>query len=433
MSGQRARTEGAVSTASSGAVGSVALIDTTIARKARRVQAWVVVLMLGFSVMSYFDRTIMSITGPGIIREFRLSETQMGSVYSALILSYAVLMIPGGHFADRFGPWRILTLMGLGAALFTGLTAVAGRPGLGSYLGVVTSFFVIRLALGAATAPLYPSCARVAAHWVPPQQRAGVWALVVAGAGIGSALTPILCSWMIASFGWRNTFWMAGAATAALAVCWGWYARDDPAQHPALRNVDYGSVFSWRPATRELRHRTSWRKLLKNVDLILLTFAYGATGYFEYIFFYWIYYYFQKIRHLDVKQSAVYTMAIFVSLSLGALLLYGATLLTRPPATVALLCLAFGFCSMSEGPFWAALIDVAGGDVGAAGGILNTGSNVGGFVAPILTPFIASFVGWAWALFFGCCVLATGVLVWFFIDPQPKITLGEPLPAKVKT
>ena len=48
------------------------------------VAAGTATLMVGFSVMSYFDRTIMSIAGPAIIREFKLSETEMGTVYSAL-------------------------------------------------------------------------------------------------------------------------------------------------------------------------------------------------------------------------------------------------------------------------------------------------------------------------------------------------------------
>src|SRR5689334_14738433 len=108
----------------------------------------IVALMVLFSLMSYFDRTIMSIAGPVIAKEFSLSETQMGAIYSAFLLSYAILMIPGGQLADRFGPRAVLTFMGLGAALFTALTAAAGGAGLGAYLGVVPSFLVIRLGLG---------------------------------------------------------------------------------------------------------------------------------------------------------------------------------------------------------------------------------------------------------------------------------------------
>ena len=130
----------------------------------------VALLMLAFSVMGYFNRTIMSISGPEIIKEFSLSETQMGSIYSAFILSYALLMIPGGHLADRLGPRIVIAFMGLGSALFTGLTAVAGHPGLGTWIGVVPSFLLVRLAMGACTAPLYPSCARMNANWFPLSQ-----------------------------------------------------------------------------------------------------------------------------------------------------------------------------------------------------------------------------------------------------------------------
>ena len=94
----------------------------------------IIVLMVLLSIMSYFDRIIMSIAGPGILKEYSLSETEMGAIYSAFILSYAILMIPGGQFADRFGPKVVLTVVALSAALFTGLTALGGKPGLGAYL-----------------------------------------------------------------------------------------------------------------------------------------------------------------------------------------------------------------------------------------------------------------------------------------------------------
>lgn len=150
----------------------------------------VVLLMLLFSIMSYFDRTIMSVAGPGIMKEFDISETRMGMVYSAFFLGYALMMIPGGHLADRLGPWRTLIGMGLGAGLFTGLTGLGTRPGLGSFLGVIPSLLLIRFLTGIVTAPLYPSCGRMNANWFPMQQQGFVWGLVASGAGIGSALSP---------------------------------------------------------------------------------------------------------------------------------------------------------------------------------------------------------------------------------------------------
>ena len=66
----------------------------------------VAVWMVALSVMSYVGRTAMSIAGPEIIKEFGLTETQMGTVYSAFLLSYAQLLAPGGWWADRRGPRR---------------------------------------------------------------------------------------------------------------------------------------------------------------------------------------------------------------------------------------------------------------------------------------------------------------------------------------
>ena|SRR5579862_6529114 len=79
----------------------------------------VVALLFTFSLISYFDRTIMSIAGPQLMKDFAISPTQMGAVYSAFILGYALLMIPGGHLSDRLGARLTLALMGIFSALFT--------------------------------------------------------------------------------------------------------------------------------------------------------------------------------------------------------------------------------------------------------------------------------------------------------------------------
>lgn len=417
----------------------------------------VVTLMVAFSVMSYFDRTIMSIAGPGIMRTFAISETQMGAIYSAFIMSYAVLMVPGGQLADRFGPRFVLTMVGLGAALLTGLTALGGRPGLGSYLGVVPSFLVLRFGLGVMTAPLFPSCARMTSNWISPQKHARVQGLIVAGTGLGSALSPLLFSWMIAHHGWRRSFCAAGVATGALAILWLWYVSD----YPDERFPIDGKRRFWLRDKAVVRANepvsVPWRRLLTDRNLVLLTVGYSTLGYFEYMFFYWIYYYFGKVRQAGSSQTAIYTTFLFltvtlmtplggwvsdhlsrtygykvgrrfvpiVGLSLSAIFLCIGTSAVDTISAVIFMSLALGFASASEAPFWASTIEVGGKHVGAACGILNTGSNIGGLIAPILTPFIASRVGWSWGLYVGSMILTAGILAWFFLDPTRRITEPE--------
>ncbi len=398
-----------------------------------RRQIPVVALMIACSVMSYFDRTIMSIAGPDVMKEFALSTTQMGSVYSAFILSYAILMIPGGHVADRIGPRLTLLLMNLSAALFTGLTAFGGRPGLGSIVGVWPALIAIRLGLGAGTAPLYPACARMSAHWIPIAHQGAVQGLIIAGASLGGAVSPLLFSRLIRLYQWRMSFLIAALATAGLAVLWFWSVRD----HPAGAQVN--SPIQQAPA--------AWRRLFANSSLMLLTLAYFALNYFEYIFFYWIYYYLGEVRHVGLARSATHTTIIFltmgimmplggwisdcvtrsrgakfgrrvvpmIGMTLGALLLYAGTVVPGTAAVVISLSLAIGFASWCEGPFWACAIEVSDKQVGAACGILNTGGNAGGFLAPVITPYIAARAGWPRGLYSGSLMAILGVVACYFV------------------
>src|SRR5581483_3654739 len=197
-------------------------------------QLSVTALLFGFSMISYFDRTIMSIAGPEMIRAFGISPTAMGGVYSAFILGYAVMMIPGGHLTDRIGPRRTLMLMGMSSAVFTGLTVIGGRPGLGALIGIVPALFAIRLGLGVFTAPLYPACARMTANWTPMVYHARVQGLIIAGSSIGAAISPLLFTWIRELSNWQTPFLVAACATALLSAGWFSYARDYPPGVPRI-------------------------------------------------------------------------------------------------------------------------------------------------------------------------------------------------------
>jgi MFS family permease len=403
-------------------------------------QIRIAVLMFAFSVVNYFDRTILSVAAPSIMKEFSLSPTSMGAVFSAFLISYTIFMTPGGRWSDRFGPRNMLAAMALGAGLLTALMPVGAIPGLGSLIGVIPGLVVIRLGFGVFTAPLYPAAARMNAISMPPLQRSRVIGFVNAGAGLGGAVSPILVTAMLSRFGWRPSFVMAGVASMVLGLLW-------------LASVPD------RPAETRVAQRPQWASLLNNPNMRWLIAGFAALDYYEYIFFYWLYYYLGNVRKLSVDDTAFYTTLPFLAwvvmmppggwladhlvvrygikrglrwVAIGSLLisvlgLVAALNVVETNSLMALLSLAFGCAAVADVVFWAAVISVAGAQAGAAGGLMNTGGNFGGAIAPFVTPLIASRYGWSAGLYAGALIALLGVVAWSRIDPSPPPIAPPPL------
>jgi ACS family glucarate transporter-like MFS transporter len=191
----------------------------------------------------------------------------------------------------------------------------------------------------------------------------------------------------------------------------------------------------------------------KERNLLFLTAGRFTVGYFESIFFSWIYYYFGEIRKMGRSDTAIYTTILFlmwtvmtplggyvsdrlverygqkfgrrlvpiVCLPVSAFLLCLGANMSHAFGVAACLSLALGFASASDGPFWATAMDLGQNKVGASSAIMNTGGNLGGFLSPIVTPLIAGYAGWSCGLYFGAGVVLIGVISWFLIHPAQII------------
>lgn len=398
-----------------------------------RSQLWIAAMMCAFSVVNYFDRTILSVAAPSMMKEFPLSPTSMGAVFSAFLVCYTLLMTPGGRWADRFGPRNMLAVTMLGSGLFTALMPLGGMPGLGAAIGVIPGLFLFRIGFGIFTAPLYPSAGRMNAVSMTPLQRVRVLGIVNAGAGFGSAVSPLLVTAMMARFGWRWSFVLAGAVAMLLGGLW-------------LTTVPD------RAAETRLVQKPQWGALLNNPNMRWLIAGFAALDYYEYIFFYWLFYYLGEVRKLSADDTAFYTTLPFLAwvvmmpmggwladrltaargirrglrtVAIGALLvsvagMVAALNVTETNTLVALLSLAFGCAAIADVVFWAGVISVGGAQSGAAGGLMNTGGNFGGAIAPFVTPLIASHYGWSAGLYVGAAIALFGVIAWWRIDATPR-------------
>jgi sugar phosphate permease len=82
----------------------------------------------------------------------------------------------------------------------------------------------------------------------------------------------------------------------------------------------------------------------------------------------------------------------------------------------------------TEGPFWTAAVEVGGRQGATAAGIVNTGGNIGGFIAPFLTPIVSHAVrdyfeisdtaGWQWGISLAGVMCLSGAALWWEIRPD---------------
>src|SRR5262249_44830730 len=106
-----------------------------------------------------------------------------------------------------------------------------------------------------------------------------------------------------------------------------------------------------------------------------------------------------------------------VGMIAGAVLLLLGILAEKPEWIVFWFALAMGAVGAGEGPCWATAVELGRRRGGTAAGIMNTGGNAGGLVAPIVTPWVGNLLGWKWAIGLGSAICLLGVSVWCWIDP----------------
>ncbi len=429
----------------------------------------VVGLLLAFSFLSWFNRVSMPVAYDERIKDqLGISEVAIGYVYSSLLFVYMLAMTPGGWFADRAGPRVALTVMGLGSAAFVALTGVVGMTG-ASAAGVVALLLVVRGMMGLFTAPIYPASTRAVAHWIPAPQRAGVNGAIMAAAVVGNAATFGGFGSLIDWLDWPAAFLVTGTITALVALVWTWYATDDPAQHPAVNEgelhwirpirqravseAEADAIRAGEPPYRSAEGPSEapggWWVLLRNRSLVLLTLSYAAIGYFEYLFFFWMHYYFEKVLHVGKDESRLYATILNLAMAAGMLLgglladrmartrghrfgrrvvvvcgmlagawFLGQGVLAEEPGWIVLwFALALAAVGATEGPFWATAVELGGRRGATSAGIFNTGGNAGGVLAPVVTPLVSDAFGWPWGIGLGGLVCLAGACLWFWINP----------------
>jgi MFS family permease len=191
--------------------------------------------------------------------------------------------------------------------------------------------------------------------------------------------------------------------------------------------------------------------MLASPGVLLITLSYSAIGYFQYLFFYWMHYYFDEVLKLGKDESRLYyalpVLAMAFTMPLGgwlsdriqaqygwragrtwlaaaamagaAVLLACGLIAPTPGGKVVWFTASLGCLGLSEAAFWNTAVELGGKRGGTAAAVMNTGGNGIGLLAPVVTPWIALHLNWQAGIALGGLVAFLGALCWLWIWPRP--------------
>jgi ACS family glucarate transporter-like MFS transporter len=431
-----------------------------------RMRWFLVFWLFVLGAVSYLDRVNISVAGTALAEEYHLSQVQLGSIFSAFLIGYALFQTPGGWLADRLGPRYVLTIGVVWWGIFTALTASLSS----TIAGALSYLILIRFLLGAGEAIIYPACNRFVSQWIPSQERGLANGLIFAGVGAGTATAPVFVTYLMIHHGWRAPFWASAILGLIVGLIWYIAARDSPEQHSLVSQAELSYIRQFRVPKRVTNSssdflpedsvsttssRLTWQQIATNKNILAVTISYFCFGYVAWIFFSWFYIYLAKVRGLDMKTSAFYStlpplaivvcslcgggicdamtkvygkrigrcgVACFALVLASLILVLGSRVASAPLASI-VLSGGVGALYLGQSSYWSVTADIAGNSAGLASGFMNMGGQLGGALTASLTPAIAQHYGWTSSFLVAAIFSSVGGLVWLLVEPDRRLAL----------
>ena len=403
----------------------------------------VLIMLCVMYLITYLDRVNVSTAAAGFGKEFHLSHTEVGLVFSAFAYPYLLFQVIGGWVSDRFGAKRTLLFCGTLWAAATFLTGFAG--GLASLLAA-------RVLLGFGEGATFPAATAAMSRWVAKERRGFAQGITHAVARVGNALAPAAIVIVMAKYGWREAFYISGAISLVWVAIWWLTFTEHPKDHPRITAAELQVL----PTPKAKPAKVPFTRLFKR--MLPVTIVYFCYGWTLWLFLSWIPQYFLHSYNLNLTKSALFASTVFfagvlgdtlggivtdkifertrslkrarswmVSICMFFTLLALIPLMFTHDLYVSLACLAAGFffAEMTIGPMWAIPMDIASEYSGTASGMMNTGSALAAIISPVLSGFLIDRFG-SWELpFAGSMVLmAIGVVLALRMQPESKFDTG---------
>lgn len=426
----------------------------------------------------YIDRICIAQAASHIQYDLSLSNYQMGFVFAAFTVAYALFEVPTGRMGDRYGSKRVLIRIVLWWSAFTALTGAVWKFSIDSGLSlpwfgseglplVFNSFLLlllVRFLFGAGEAGAMPNIARVLAGWFPRSGRGRAQSLITTATLIGGAVAPPATALLIGAIGWRPAFVIFGLLGVAWSAAFALWYRDNPAQHPRVNAAELSLIQAEGTEAGAHHQPIPWGRVLVAPNTYLLGGVITCTAFLTYMFFSWYPAYLERGRGVSSQDAGWLAGLVLGGGAIGALtgglvhdylirrfssrnwtrrligfgnLVCASLCVAISPmfepawATSLSFALASFFVHVTLPTWWMTAIEFSGKHVGALFGLLNSIGAIGAVTSQIFLGWFTDYrrdhwgaVGrdqWDPAFWVYAGVVLVGSLGWLLINPVRKV------------
>jgi ACS family hexuronate transporter-like MFS transporter len=270
-----------------------------------RLRWWILLLLFLAMTINILDRQVLSLVAPVIRDEFRLSNTQYGTIVFCFLLGMTLAQIPVGMMMDRFGAR-------LGFSLVIAWWSAANM--LHAAARTVAQFSVLRFLLGVGECGTYSAGVKAIGQWFPVRERAFAAGLFNSGSLAGAVIAPPVIVYLMLHYGWPVAFLIPSITGFLWLIPWlklYW----EPWRHPRLSEAeremskpsDPGQAAAPPSIRRLLGLRPVWGVIL------FRTFGGPVTHFY----WYWLPEYLKRERGLSLEMIGMFAWMPFFSGGLG--------------------------------------------------------------------------------------------------------------------
>jgi MFS family permease len=395
--------------------------------------------------VTYLDRVAIGVVAPQITKDLNLTKVEMGYVFSAFTIAYAVFEIPTAAWADRIGCRGVLTRIVAWWSAFTMVTAAAW-----SYL----SLLVIRFLFGVGEAGAWPCVGRVFSRWIPAGERGKAQGIFFSGAFLAGAFTPKLVGWLSTMMPWRYVFLVFGLVGFLWALAWWLWFRDEPRDKAGTSPEEVALIERERGLA--VSGHGNWRDVFKLPVVVPICISHAANSWGTYFIITWLPTYLVEIRGMSRGQMEVFAglpmvIAATASLcggyvtdvvtkrmglswgragvagtaySISMTAMFFAARAEDPQFAASLIALSYGVSMFTLGAAFSLCIDVGKQNSAVMTATMNTAGQVGGTLSPIVLAYLVQWFGdWSIPLYVMAGLYGAAVLSWILIGTRLRDTI----------